>query len=126
MTTKPRRRRPEAALQKAVVEFLYAALPEDAWFTAINALPMKGIVAGVVMKAMGQRAGVPDILIIHKGRACWVELKAPKGTLSNIQCETAADLIVAGCHGPVTCRSVGEVAMALAEWNIPCKARVAA
>ena len=120
------RSRPEAALQRAVVAYLAMALPDDAWFTAINPNPTKGVVAGAIAKSLGAKAGVPDILIIHKGRARWVELKAPKGRISEAQRDTIAELNIAGCPSPAICQSIGEVAMALAEWGIPCRARVAA
>ena len=119
-------RRPEAALQRAVAKFLTMALPVNAWFTAINPNPSKGKIAGAISKAMGAKAGVPEILIVHQGRVHWVELKATKRTVSMAQRETAIDLAFAGCADLLVCRSIGEVAMALAEWGIPCKARVAA
>lgn len=60
---------------------------------------------GVRMKAMGMVAGIPDTHIPGWGaRGFWIELKAPGGTLSDVQRETQAKLrsagdIVATCWG---------------------------
>ena len=47
---------------------------------------------GMILKGMGMKAGVPDILIVYDSRAYWCELKAPKGTLSEVQKEVHAAL----------------------------------
>ena len=43
-------------------------------------------------------SGIPDILVIHKGRALWFELKTEKGVVSEIQKWTHLKLINAGCE----------------------------
>jgi hypothetical protein len=37
------------------------------------------------MKALGRKAGFPDIIILHQGRVLFVELKSQTGTLSAVQ-----------------------------------------
>jgi len=47
----------------------------------------QSIIKGVRMKAIGLTAGVPDLVILIKGRMFFVEMKAPKGKLSENQKE---------------------------------------
>jgi hypothetical protein len=52
-------------------------------------------------KALGARAGVPDVIIIYEGRCYALELKAQAGRLSNIQTEVLAALQRAGAFADV-------------------------
>ena len=73
---------------------------------------------GMILRGMGLKAGVPDVLIVHEGRAHWVELKAPRGVLSEAQRSTLALIAAAGCPW-VVCRSLDELRGALHGWGIP-------
>ena len=62
----------------------------------------------VKQNRLGAKKGFPDILIIWKGRAIFIELKTKKGRVSDAQKACHAQLILAG--GLVTvCRSLKEV-----------------
>lgn len=117
-------KRPEQALQQAVARFLDAALPPHVFWTAIPA-GGGGRLRGAILKGMGYKAGTPDLLIVHQGRAFWIELKADGGRLSPAQKEVGEDLIIAGCRYAV-CRSLDDVTVTLSEWNVPTRAKVAA
>jgi hypothetical protein len=116
----------ESALQKAVAQFLTLALPPTAWWTAIGhggfALDAK---TGARMKAMGVKAGVPDLLIIWDGHAGFIELKAAGGKLSPAQHVTRTALRNAGCYYGVE-NSVEGVDNRLRCWGIPLRASVGA
>ena len=91
-----RRNRPEEALQRAVASYLDLALPHDAvWFHPPNGGARSKAEAGI-FKAMGVKAGVPDIIVIYRGRVVCIELKAPGGTCSPAQKLMHAQLSAAG------------------------------
>ena len=87
-TLKPRKRRadPEAQLQRAVIAHLalrgiagliYHSIPNEAKRTPATAAKLK---------AQGMLPGVADLIIIAPGgRAHYLELKAPKGKMSDAQ-----------------------------------------
>jgi len=116
--------KPEEALHRAVADYLRLALPEDAvWHHSPN--ESKGSVAwNVKRKALGMRAGWPDIEIMWQGRAYFIELKDFGKYLSPVQKKTHGALLKAGA--PIaTCRRIEEVEGTLRGWGIPLKARAA-
>jgi hypothetical protein len=62
---------------------------------------------GMILRGMGMKAGVPDILIVHDGRAYFCELKSAKGVLSDAQKATHEALRAAKCPVAVV-RSLDE------------------
>lgn len=131
MTAK--RQGPEAALHRAVADFLAKSLRPPTWWSTFPA-GGGGIVRGAKLKAMGLRAGVPDLLIFHPqfvmgmAAGCIVvgaELKAGKNGTSDEQDETMADLMVAGAHCGV-CRSIEDVAALLRRHGVPVHGKVMA
>lgn len=118
-------KKPEQALHEAVARFLDIALPIDAFWTTFPA-GGGGKARGGQLKAMGLKAGVPDILIVWQGLAFWIELKAPRGVLSAEQRLVHDRLAFAGCERPAVCRSVDDVERALRAREIPIRASVGA
>lgn len=112
-----KRSHPEQSLQTRVAGYLSWALAPPAFFTAVGH-GGGGALRGAILKGMGLKAGVPDILIIHKGRCIFIELKANKGKLSPEQILVHQLLTVAGAITTV-CRSLDEVRMKLELWDIP-------
>lgn len=53
---------------------------------------------GSILKKMGLVAGVPDLILIHKGHVFALEIKKPKGKLSPAQIMTMAELRDAGAN----------------------------
>lgn len=108
----------EHDLHKLVADWLTVVLPPETWWTTF---PMGGggkARGGKLLRA-GTKAGVPDLLIIHRGCAYWIELKRPKGgRLSEAQRATQADLIMVRCD-VANCRSLDEVSATLRLWGIP-------
>lgn len=104
---KSKRSHPEQSIQRQVAQFLSWALPDDVWFSSIGH-GGGGAIRGAILKSTGMKAGVPDILIVYRGRPVFIELKTDKGVLSPAQKEVHIAITVAG--GVVaTCRSVDEV-----------------
>jgi hypothetical protein len=120
-----RRNRPEEALQRTVASYLDLALPRDAvWFHPPNGGARSKAEAGI-FKAMGVKRGVPDLIIIYRGRVVAIELKAPGGTRSPAQKLMHAQLSAAGAL-VYTATSIEEVESFLRVAFIPLKATTGA
>jgi hypothetical protein len=100
---------------------LHISLQGACWFS-LDVAGYVGVVPGL-RTSRGIVAGVPDVLILFRGRAFWIELKAEDGLLSPAQAHGAAALLGAGCRYAVA-RSIAEVLVALDEWNIPRQHRI--
>ena len=107
----------ESKIQRAIAGYLDVALPADSFWTAINPIPGKSIVAAVTSKAMGLKAGVPDILILHNSVTLWIEIKKEGGYLSKTQKSLHVDIECAGGN-VYTARSIEDVQEILREWEI--------
>jgi hypothetical protein len=102
----------EADLHRQVCDYLGLALLPPAWFTTFPA-------DGATRRGrIGLKRGVPDILIVHEGRAYWIELKAARGRVSNEQQLTMCAIEAAGARAYV-CRSLDDVIIGLRCWWIP-------
>jgi hypothetical protein len=110
--------RAEQSLQIALIQWLRVVLPADAFVFAIPNSARRGVVEGRMMKRSGTVAGVPDLCVAYRGRAYFMELKAPKGRVSANQTGTMDALARAGCPTEIV-RSVDEAEAALREWEIP-------
>lgn len=96
------RNRPEEALQRQCVEWLRWALPPPpegpAWTFVNNGMKRTKAEAGIA-KAMGQRAGWPDLLMIWRGTVICPEFKAtnrPAKPDKGAQAECQSDIVAAG------------------------------
>ena len=75
----------EQAIQRAVFEnFKARAAPGVFAFHPANGGYRKPIEARI-LAGLGVRAGVPDIIVVHRTRCYALELKAEKGRLSDAQ-----------------------------------------
>lgn len=125
-TSKARRAEPEHDLQVLVAAFLEKALAGVALWSSIDAGAgrLSKRVAGR-RKARGVKAGWPDILVLWRGLAIGIELKAGRGSTSAGQDDLAAAWAAQGGRYAV-CRSLLEVDAALAGFGIPLRYRVSA
>lgn len=116
--SRPKRRRaqPERSLQQDVVWLLSRMLGGDAWFTHFPS-GGGGKARGGVLKAMGLKPGVPDILILEGRAAFWIELKSQRGTVSEAQRECHAALRRAGAD-VVIAKNIEDVMRALKGWGV--------
>ena len=119
--------RAEESLQRTVADYLGRCIPpppDGPWLTAVNPIPAKSRAAAGISKAMGLKAGTPDIVLCWRGRFVGVELKADGERLSPAQHETHDEITLAG--GVVTtCRSLDEVMDLLAMLGVPSRAHSA-
>lgn len=116
-------KRPEQSLHLTIARYLDLALPDRALWWTSHQNP-KSARDGGRLKAMGLRAGIPDILVLFDGMLIGLELKAPKGRISPAQSEIA-DKFAANDAAWHLCRSVEDVEAALRQYAIPLKARAA-
>ncbi len=114
----------EQSLQRTVADYLalcVPAPPEGPWWTAVNPIPAKSRAAAGISKAMGLKAGTPDLVLCWKGRLVGIELKARRGRISPAQLE-AHDAITLSGGIVTTCRTLNEVAAFLATLGVPSSA----
>jgi hypothetical protein len=124
---KPKRKAPEAAFQIQVARYLAKALPEGYWFSAFPA-GGGGRIRGARLKAMGLKAGVPDMVVFGPywegdraypyGPTMWLEFKAKAGSLSAVQKDVHAHLKALG-HRVAVVRTLEQVQDELAEFCFP-------
>lgn len=114
----------EEQIHRAVAQYLSSALPPPAFWTTFPA-GGGGYARGAHLKALGLKAGFPDLLIIAAGKPYGIELKAPRKYAEPEQRALHAILRDAGCPVMV-CRSPAEVEMTLRAWGVPVRGRVAA
>jgi hypothetical protein len=119
--------RPEEQLQRAVVDLLrlyetrgllvFAHVGNGGWRSKAEA---------GIFRALGVRAGVPDLLVWLPGGASFaIELKAGKGTLSSAQVVWHSTLTSLG-HRVYVCRSVDDVERALRAEGVPAVGKLCA
>jgi hypothetical protein len=90
--------RPEQIIQRAVFDHLrIRAAPGVFVFHVPNGGYRKPIEAAI-MKGLGVKAGVPDVVAIHKGRCYALELKAEGGRATPKQLEAIAAMEAAGAY----------------------------
>lgn len=130
------KRRPaqtEHQFHVAVARYLDAVLRPPTWWTTFPA-GGGGKVRGAKLKAMGLRAGVPDIIVMHPSPSILpstvvigIELKAVKGRQSPEQREVDAAFDAAGARYRIA-RSIEDVHAILRAADIPLRtvARAAA
>jgi len=86
----------EHDLHCQVADYLNLALgPQTFWHHS----PMEGkhkVQYRVKQNRLGAKKGFPDILIIHRGRPIFIELKTQKGRVSDAQKECHKQLMLAG------------------------------
>jgi len=107
---------PEDEIQKACVKMLhlFEAQGRLRFFSVPNE-GKRGFKAAQRLKNLGRRAGVPDLVILPtNGAACFIEMKAPKGTETDAQKDWKAWLAEHYRHA--ICRSVDEMLFVLKDW----------
>ena len=115
----------EARLLHAAMTYLAWALPADAVANHCPGEGKRSKTAQVTLKRSGYQKGWPDIEIIWRGSALFVELKSRRGVLSEEQRSMHRKLTYCGC--PVICaKSLPAIECALLEFGVPLKARLAA
>ena len=111
------RRRPEQTIQRAVFAHIRArGVPGLFAFHPANGGYRRPHEAAI-LKGLGVTAGVPDVVLIHKGRAFGLELKAPGGRLSSRQEAALAAMDEAGACVCVA-EGIDRAVLVLEAWGL--------
>jgi len=115
--------RPEEDLQKAVVALLTVTLTDDVfWFHVPNQKGTRSGFEARLLKGLGVKPGVADLLFLFRGQVFALELKAPKAYQSPTQKEFEATCKRVGVPY-MLCRSIDEVQGAIAGWGFPTRGK---
>lgn len=109
--------RPEEQAQKAIVKYLEAVKPNCFWFHCPNQRGTRSKVENVILKTLGVKAGVPDLVFITPDRPCFAEVKSPKGSLTPAQ-KSVRDILLAMDCGYAVVRSIDDMKLALKDWGL--------
>ena len=113
----------EHDVEKAITKWLAVALPAEAVSFHVPNGAQLGARQVWQMKAAGMTAGVPDRVVVWRGRAFFLEAKGPRGLLSDAQVAMHARLRTAECKVGVV-RSIEDAERFLGdECGIPLRAR---
>lgn len=114
---RPKRATPEADLQAAVMKEIGRRCGPDVFvFHVPNGGYRSAIEATNHLKRMGVVSGVPDLVVIIRGQAHFLELKAPGGSTSDTQKFTMRRIREAGA--PIAVADSMDAALAtLAGWG---------
>ncbi len=96
--SRPRRAAPEAAIQRAVFQHIRQRGALDLFAFHVPNGGYRKPIEAAILKGLGVVAGVPDIILIHRGRVYGLELKAEGGRSTEKQLETIAAMGAAGAY----------------------------
>jgi hypothetical protein len=91
-----RRRSPEAQIQRAIVQHYRQRAAAGVFMFAVPNGGYRRPIEAAILKATGTVAGIPDTIWIKGGQVFAMELKAPRGRLSDAQLATMAEMREAG------------------------------
>jgi hypothetical protein len=111
------RRRPEDSIQRAVCAHLRTrGSPGLVWWHTPNGGKRNRIEAAI-LKGLGVRAGVSDLIAVHEGKAFALEIKADGGRPSEAQLQFIDDFQAAGGHA-VVAEGLDEALRVLETWKL--------
>jgi hypothetical protein len=83
-------------IQRAVFDHLHVRCAPDVYAFHVPNGGARSPIEGAILKGLGMRAGVPDVLAIKDGRTYGLEVKTPGGRLSAAQRSAHVALRAAG------------------------------
>lgn len=91
-------KRLEQELHKTIAEYLDKLAPvNEFWWCHVPNGGARSKIEASILKGLGVKPGVADILIIKAGRAYWIELKSPRGSQSDTQHSFELQMYRCGC-----------------------------
>lgn len=110
-------RRIEETIQRAVVNQLHARAARGlVWWHTPNGGKRNPIV-GAIMKAMGTKAGVADLLLFKKGNLYALEIKAPGGRATESQLAFLGAIDREGGYGAIA-EGLDQAIATLERWEL--------
>jgi len=112
-----RRYRPEDQIQRAVFDHFETRSAPDVFAFHVPMGGKRRPIEAAILKGLGAKAGVPDIIAIHHGRCYALEIKTENGRPTETQLAAIAALDRAGAY---TCIAYGlDRALAVLEqWGL--------
>ncbi|MDA8052028.1 MAG: VRR-NUC domain-containing protein [Rhodospirillales bacterium] len=108
-------------MQRALAELLARRLGPGVWWTMVDAFgPFRPWIVAL-RRARGIRSGVPDLLLLHRGRLTAIEMKTSAGRLTESQKTMRPELLAAGARW-FCCYSVEAVLQVLKRLRVPLQA----
>jgi hypothetical protein len=92
------RNRPEDIIQRAVFEHLRVRCAPGVYAFHVPNGGARSLIEGAILKGLGVRAGVPDLIAVKDGRTYALEIKRPGGRLTAVQNAAHAALRAAGAE----------------------------
>lgn len=112
---------PEDEIQIAFFEWAAWALPDSVTaFWVPNGLGKFSPALAKWAKRMGLKAGVSDIVVVWPGHVAFIEVKSPRGIITDAQAQFLGRMGVAG-HFTSVCRSVDDIISTLRIAGCPIK-----
>jgi hypothetical protein len=112
-----RRNRPEDIIQRAVFDHLRVRCAPGVYAFHVPNGGRRSRVEAAILKGLGVRAGVPDVMAVKDGRTYGLEVKAPGGRLSAAQRSAHAALRAAGAI-VVTSYGLDDAVAQLERWGL--------
>jgi hypothetical protein len=111
------RRRIEDDIQRAVFAHIRArGAPGLVAFHPANGGARRPVEAAI-LKGLGVRAGVSDVIAVHQGRVYALELKAPGGRSTGAQIEFLEDMVLAGASADLA-EGLDRALAVLEQWGL--------
>ena len=108
---------PEHQIQCAIVEFWNLRGRRDLELRAVPNGGLRNPVTARRLKAEGVRPGTPDMFVVlPNGRTGWIEIKTPKGRLTDEQKEFARKVLNLG-HEWAVVKDLKDAQIVLAMWG---------
>jgi hypothetical protein len=109
--------RPEQTIQRAVFDHLRTRAARGVFAFHVPNGGYRKPIEAAIMKGLGVKAGVPDVVAIHKGCCYGLELKAEGGRATPKQLEAIAAMEAAGAHCCIT-EGLDRALAVLEQWGI--------
>lgn len=120
MVLRPVLRQSETAIQRAIVNYLRAVLPNGYRVAAIPNGAVRTVGGRMVNGNIpGLVAGIPDLMIFGGGRCWFIEVKNDRGRMSEHQRDFVEWCQADGATPCVLARSIDDVRAALSAWRLP-------
>lgn len=115
---KPKRKQPEDSFQSHLMKELVFRLRPEVICAAIPNGAFRHRRTAAVLKATGVKRGMSDLVFIYEnGQTAWLELKTPKGVLSDVQLGIQYRLGQLG-HKYAVARDINQALAQLAVWGL--------
>jgi hypothetical protein len=111
------RRRPEQQVQRALFEHLRWRGSNKAFAFHVPNGGARSGVESAILQGLGVVGGVPDVLVVSRGRLYALELKAPGGRLSPVQKSVHEAMRAAGAE-VATAVGLDDALHRLEAWNL--------